>query len=376
MSNWTPHSFKQAAAEQGVAAESIQSLVDEGNRLRARGIPVVFTLGHVAAICDVPYKYIRDIVSREFDPYRVFNVRKRSGGYRQITVPEPPLMRIQRWIHQNILSSAPVSQISTAYSPGTGPVKNAEQHRSCRWLVKVDVKSFFESVSERQVYRVFRSIGYPALLSFELTRLCTRFPSGTTKRKKQRWRTNERTYSIEAYKTKIVGHLPQGAPTSPMLANLVCAGLDNQLIAMANKYGGVITRYADDIVFSAQEFGRSQAKALIKEITVELGKLGFRRNETKTHVVPPSARRVVTGLLVDTGTPRLTKEFRDKLRLHLFHAQTKGIRSHCERRKFRSLIGFREHLRGLIAYAGQVDQQFAAERKAEFEALPWGILGD
>lgn len=375
MSSWTPHSFRTTATAQGVPADAIQKLVEEGERLRLKGVPVIFTLGHLAAICDVPYKYLRDIVSRKFDPYKVFNIRKRSGGYRQITVPEAALMRVQRWIHENILAAARVSPISTAFSAGSGPVKNAEQHSGSRWLVKVDVKSFFESISERQVFRAFRALGYPALLSFELTRLCTRFPSGESKRNQRRWRTNDRAYDIEPYMTQIVGHLPQGAPTSPMLANLVCAGLDLRLMELARKHGGVITRYADDIVFSATQCDRLRGKLLIKEITVALAALGFKRNETKTHVVPPSARRVVTGLLVDSETPRLTKAFRDKLRMHLFHARTKGIRIHCERRKFRSLIGFREHLRGLIAYASQVDMEYAAERKMEFEALPWGILG-
>jgi len=374
MNTWTPHKFRLAALAKGVPSDTIQALVNEGDRLRTRGVPVVFTLAHLGVICDVPYRYLREIVAREFDPYRVFNIRKRSGGYRQIAVPEQPLMRVQKWIHQHILLAANVSQVSTAYSLGTGPVKNAEQHSGCRWLVKVDVKSFFESVSERQVYRVFRSIGYPALLSFEFTRLCTRFPWGKSKRKQRRWRANAKYYSIIPYKTTVVGHLPQGAATSPMLANLACAGLDTRLMAMANTYNGAITRYADDIVFSAQQFDRARAKNLIKEITAELGMLGFRRNETKTHIVPPGARRVVTGLLVDSKAPRLTRAFRDKLRMHLFHARTKGIRIHCQRRKFRSLLGFREHVRGLIAYAAQVDKDFATECQDEFKKIDWGML--
>jgi RNA-directed DNA polymerase len=186
MTSWTPHLFREAAKSQGVPTGAIQTLVDEGARLCANGIPVIFTLGHLAVICDVSYLYLRDVIARRFDPYRVFKIAKRSGGYRQITVPEASLMRVQKWIHQNILLRTAVGPVSTAYSPGSGPVSNAAQHCGCRWLVKVDVRRFFESISERQVYRVFRLIGYPALLSFELTRLCTRFSSGESKRHQRR----------------------------------------------------------------------------------------------------------------------------------------------------------------------------------------------
>ncbi len=375
MSNWTPHIFKSNAATKALPAETVDALIVEGMRLRNLELPVVFTLGHVAAICDVPFRYLRDVVGRRFDPYRVFNVKKRDGNYRQITVPNPMLMRVQRWIHQQILLSARISSISTAYGPGCGPVENASRHRGSRWLVKIDVRNFFESISERQVYHVFRSIGYPALLAFEFTRLCTRFSDGTDKRKYRRWRSNSESYSIDAYMAGPVGHLPQGAPTSPMLANLVCRGLDTQLERISQRYGGVISRYADDIVFSAIEFNRARARKLISEVSSAILRLGFRRNETKTHVVPPGSRRIVTGLLVDSDEPRLTKRFRDVLRMHLFHARTKGIRAHCEKRKFRSLLGFREHLRGLIAYARQVDPNFAEVCKTEFDALPWGPIG-
>jgi len=375
MSNWTPHAFKAEATKQNVPAEVIQELVNEGNRLRGINAPVIFTLGHLAAICDVPYKYLRAIVERKFDPYRIFNIRKRSGGYRQITVPEPYLIVVQRWIHSSILSKRTPSVISTAFAPKTGPVMNAQSHIQCRWLVKVDVRRFFESISERQVYHVFRRIGYPALLAFEMTRLCTRFPSGDAKHDVRRWKENSKDYNIKKYKSKWVGHLPQGAPTSPMLANLVCEELDKRLIVLAQKFEGTITRYADDIVFSAGDFDRIQAKRLIREISSLLALFGFVRNDSKTQVSGPGSRRVVTGLLVDSGRVRLPNEFRDNLRMHLFHARTKGVVAHCRTRGFRSVIGFREHLRGLLAYSAQVDYAFASKMKLQFDALPWKEFG-
>ncbi|MGI8437262.1 MAG: reverse transcriptase family protein, partial [Chthoniobacterales bacterium] len=166
MTSWAPHSFTKLGRRQGVPETYLEPLLIEGRRLTAKGLPVVFTLAHLAALCDVPYQFLRQVASRRADAYRVFNLRKRSGGYRQITVPEPILMLVQRWIHHLILKQAEVSAISTAYSVGAGPVSNARRHCDSRWLVKLDIKSFFESISERQVYKVFRSLGYPSLLAF------------------------------------------------------------------------------------------------------------------------------------------------------------------------------------------------------------------
>ena len=78
---------------------------------------------------------------------------------------------------------------------------------------------------------------------------------------------------------------------------------------------------------------------------------------------------------MDGATPRLTKEFRQKIELHLYHARTKGVAQHCEHVGFISLEGFRNHLSGLLTYAKSVDPDYAADRQREFDAINWGILG-
>jgi len=285
-------------------------------------------------------------------------------------------MTVQRWLHSNILLKAKTHVSSTAYQAHCSPAENAREHCAARWLVKIDVKNFFESISERQVYHAFRTLGYPALLAFEFARLCTRFPWGKAKAKLRRWRTNRKPYAILAYKTTFVGHLPQGAPTSPMLANIVCARLDEQLSALARQHGCHFTRYADDIVFSGDNLDRNKARNLVRHISRLLSTFGFRANERKTHIVPPGARKVVTGLLVDNDQPHLTKQFRDRILVHLYHAKARGLEAHCRRRRFRSLLGFRNHLSGLITYAEHIDPTFGAKCRADFDSLPWGILAE
>lgn len=375
MSSWTPNSFVRIGRSEGYDADYLDALVIEGTRLRGLGLPVVFTLGHIAALCGVPHDFLYEIVRRRQDPYRKFAIRKRSGGYRLITAPDPRLLRVQRWIHQQILSGRSFHASSTAYASGCDPLNNAQRHLGARWLVKVDVSNFFESISERQVFHVFRRIGYRPLLAFQLTRLCTRQAPRSRKYQQWRWR-NERTERYDFLATSRIGHLPQGAPTSPLLANLVCAPLDQELQTCADSFRCTYTRYADDIVFSSYNLNRADATAIIRRISLVLGQHGLTRNRQKTHVVPPGARRIVTGLLVDGSAPKLLREFRENIELHLFHAGTKGIREHCLRRKFRSLVGFRAHLHGLITYAERVDPTFGSRCRQKFNALDWGELAD
>lgn len=373
MSSWTPNSFRRVALEQGADPALVRTLTEEGNRLRLLHLPVVFTLGHLSAICGVPYAFLNAIVKREVDPYRVFRINKRQGGYRQITVPAEPLLIVQRWIHTNILLRQPVHPASMAFAPKCGPLQNATTHTRARWLVKLDITNFFESVSERQVYRVFRGAGYCALMAFQFTRLCTRVSSSSLKYKKRRWKTRgEARYSV--FGRNRMGHLPQGAPTSPMLANLVCCTLDRELEACAEEFGCAYSRYADDVAFSGDSLDRQVAAELIRRSSVILGRYGFCRNRQKTHVATPGSRRIVTGLLVDGEEPKLTREFRELIEVHLYHARTKGITEHCLWRKFRSLVGFKAHLDGLITYAEHVDPSFGAKCRSRFDALPWGEL--
>lgn len=376
MSSWAPHSFFRQGIQAGRQKQVLDALVARGNKIHAKRAAVVFTLRNLAEECDVKYGFLRLVVERKLDPYRVFYIRKRSGGRREITVPDLRLMTVQKWITRWTLSRQQFHPVSTAFFPGSSPQKNASIHCGSRWLVKVDVHSFFDSVSERQVYRVFREMEYPSLLAFELTRLCTRLHSSGGRHSERRWHKNEKSYTISKYENDRVGCLPQGAPTSPMLANLVCQSLDRRLARLAEKYGGTITRYADDIVFSASDFDRSRGENLIADIKTELWRLGFKANSNKTAIVPPGARRVVTGLLVDSTVPRLPKAYRDNLTLHLFHARTKGLAAHCKRRKFRSIVGFRDHIRGLMSYATAIDPVFGAECEKSFRSIDWGVLSD
>jgi RNA-directed DNA polymerase len=158
---------------------------------------------------------------------------------------------------------------SYAFAKNRDLVKAASKHSDARWLVKMDVTTFFESISEQQVYFVFRRLGYPALLCFQLARICTRLPLPDFPRPLTET-------SDLPHRPWPRGHLPQGAPTSPMLANLAVQALDVHLSEICKERGWTYTRYADDSAFSRiDDVPRSSATHLVKLVEHAVSAFGL-----------------------------------------------------------------------------------------------------
>ena len=347
---------------------------------RHRDRPPVLTLGHLAHLTDVPYEFLRKVVSRNgFDPYRLFRIRKRtstaSKRYRVICIPDPRLLRTQSWICQNILRTAIPHRASTAFSQGDNIVTAARVHCNARWLIKLDVENFFESITEISAYRTFLSLGYQPLVAFELGRVCTRVRRRPGITRNSRWRRKRSHYRTPAYFSWELGYLPQGAPTSPMLSNLSVAEFDEDVDSIAYSHGLRYSRYADDISLSAQSnsFSRERSIKVVREIYAVMAKHGLSPNRAKTQIIPPGARKIVLGLLVDGNSPRLCRDFKSNLRMHLYYLNHPNIgpAGHGANRGFDSIIGLRAHVRGLIAHAQLVEPDYAAARLEEFNHIVW-----
>jgi RNA-directed DNA polymerase len=313
------------------------------------GAAILFTLNHLARETGVPYHYLRDVVARDglnrVSFYRVFTLKKDNAGFkgkrtRTICAPDPLLMKTQRWIHEHILT------------------KRYPHNAS--------------SVLEPKVYKVFRSFGYQPLLAFELTRLCTRVRKGGPKRYKV-----HDTKRIVQYSNNYLGHLPQGAPTSPLLANLAVFDLDCELTALAKSNGMVYTRYADDIVISssADDWSKSKAFDLLKRGHEVLLAHGFQPNLAKATIAGPGGRKVVLGLSVSGSVPRLTREFKNKLRAHIHYLkkfESQGRPPH-EVLGFDTSLGLQRHVFGLAYYAIGIERSWGEARLAELKALHWPV---
>ncbi|MBM7322708.1 RNA-directed DNA polymerase [Agrobacterium sp. S2] len=350
MTAFSLHDYLSVLRAEGSPSDYIEALRRNAQPLVSRGLPVLLTLGHLAFVTDVDYRYLNAVVRRTVDPYRIFSIAKRSGGKRYIVVADRKLALVQSWIHRNILTSAAamrsISSAVTAYVPGSSHIANASRHRNASWLIKVDVARFFESISERQVYYVFRQLGYRALMAFALTRLCTRVLETKDFRARKKGRWQKRTVSPD--RPLGIGHLPQGAATSPMLANLVCRKLDSSLSEIADDRGLIYTRYADDITMSGEFQDRMDAESTIGLISGLLGGVGFGINHQKTSIAKDGGRKIVTGLSVDGDKLRVPRSYKDNLRQHLYYIEKFGLNEHCVR------IGQAHHLAFLLRLAGQI----------------------
>jgi hypothetical protein len=379
MNHWNSQRYHKEGRAANKNSGLLQRAVATADVIRAKNphAPIILTLKHLAHETDVPYDFLRSVVERDDESdgfYRVFTVKKNNVGHavdrtRTICAPHPLLLRAQRWIHTNILRFGRFHEAACAYRPGAKILDAAALHCEARWMVKMDVSNFFESILENQVYKVFRSFGYQPLVAFELTRICTRVRKGSPARSPS---TMPR---ILTYANRQVGHLPQGAPTSPLLANLVAFNLDVELAELAQSHDMVYTRYADDVTFSTSISTWSRAKAvqLLKDGHTKLKEHGFWPNHAKAHIVAPGARKIVLGLSVQGPLPGLTKDFKNKLRAHIHYLQRFQFTNCPPHLKlgFDSILGLQRHVFGLAYFAIGIDKTWGAARLAELKAIAW-----
>lgn len=381
MHRWSPQSFRKAGEGLGLDPDVLDNAIRNAAQVHAVNpqLPPIFSLRHLSHYVGVDYTLLRNTVGRVgHEPYITFKLKKNDRkSFRIICVPDPFLLKTQRWIMRRVLSFCSPHHASVAYAKKCNIVDAASIHCGCRWLIKMDVANFFESFSEIVAYRVFRSFGYQPLISFELARICTRLGDMTRTRAGTRWEVWSDRYSrIYAYKKSRLGHIPQGAPTSPMLTNLALRSFDHDIERIANDNELYYTRYADDMFFSTKDpsFSRKKGEVIISQVYNRMKVEGFRPNISKTRIHSPGARKIVLGLLVDGDSPRLTREFRAGIRMHLYylHHEQLGPVAHAKNRGFDSVMGLKKHLEGLVSYAIQVEPGLGRNWSRELSMVDWG----
>ncbi len=257
------------AQELGLSGQEI----DETVALLDRGLPPLTNPQWLPFLFGVSPKLVGAMIVRAERYYRRFRLKKKSGGTREIVTPRRFLKTIQRWLLHHVLTKLPRSDHVHGFVEGRGIFTNAAKHLKGRNLLATDVRNFFPSVSKRKVEALLQEhLPYPPRVVKQLSGLTT-----------------------------LEGVLPQGAPTSPALANAAFHKADLRLGALGADWDCTYTRYADDLAFSG---GRTFCQDDIAAVRAVIAEVGFQLHDGKSRVVGPGGRQVVAGVVVnERGLP-------------------------------------------------------------------------
>jgi len=241
--------------------------------------------------------------------YRYSRLPRSSGPPRVLEAPKPRLKALQRRLLHEVLDLVPVHPAAHGFVGGRSARTHAAAHVARRVVVRVDLEDFFAGVTAARVFGIFRACGYPEGVAHVLTGLCTNAVP-VDESVPGHWRLSRRLAAP---------HLPQGAPTSPALANLAAFVLDRRLSGLADAVGAVYTRYADDLVFSSDAYLRTPVAAIAEIARAE----GFRVNAGKTRVMGRGRRQTVTGVVVN-ARPNVARGEYERLKATLHRAALDG----------------------------------------------------
>lgn len=340
-------------------------------RLSAQSLPLIGTAAELAKFMGITLNelrflcYQRDVST--ISHYRRFAIPKKSGGERIISAPMPRLKRAQYWLLANILEKVPVTESAQGFVKERNILSNALPHVGKKVVVNLDLENFFPSISYPRVKGVYRQLGYSEEVATLCALLSTEAPTAAYDLDGQRYFVKAGTAA-----------LPQGAPTSPALTNILCRRLDKRLRGAAAKLDFAYTRYADDLTFSSSTADGLAIKKLMWRVRKIIDSEGLKIHPGKTQVMRQHQRQEVTGVVVNRKPSVERSELR-KFRALLFQIDKDGPQGKRWREGalFNSIEGYANFVAMVNPDKGKPLQKRVAElrRKYRTPALPVALAG-
>lgn len=305
-----------------------------------KNIPVIFDLYHFSDLLGIKYYEVFGVFRDINNNYYNFQISKKSGGKRDISMPKDILNDIQKFIKEHVLDNIPISLYAYGFVKGKNIYKNAERHCNKDCVLNIDFKDFFPSIDGKRVYYIFNELcGYNEFVSLFLSEFCL-----------------------------LNNSLPQGASTSPVISNIVTYKLDLRLSKFAKKSGFTYSRYADDITFSGgYELTKTYYLNVIKKI---INEEGFIINPRKLRYQRRGRRQEVTGLIVNNLEPSISKLYIIELRQELYYINKFGISEHKKNKGFINNY-YKEHILGKILFIKSINEELGRIYLDKFNQINW-----
>ncbi len=296
--------------------------------------------------------------------YRWHSVHRATGS-RLLGAPKPRLKEIQRRVLRHVLDAVPVHDAAHGCVPGRSVRTSLAPHAGAAVVLHMDLEAFFASIPAARIWGLLQgTAGLTEPVAHAVTGLVTTVVPA------QVWRAGpvpagaeDRDRHRRMGRRLAVPHLPQGAPTSPALANLACFRLDRRLAGLAATYGAAYTRYVDDLLISG---GRGTDR-LVERVSAIAADEGFRVHSGKTRAMRSAGRQQALGAVVNVH-PALPRRERDALRALLHNCAVHGWRSQT---RGRDPATFRDRLLGRVAWAASLDATFGARLHALAGRIDW-----
>lgn len=301
-----------------IAALGDQCEVEEKTEIRRlceEGLPPVTSLDALSVMTGYNPGFAWSLVYRSEKYYRIFTIPK-GHSCRQIEAPRVAMKIIQKWLSVHFSKKWKPHHAVHGFVPGRSHLTAASTHVGAKWILSVDIESFFPSTPLEYIRSALLALGY---------------------RKGNGLKILENLCSFR-------GRLAQGAPTSPVISNIVLSDLDKELADMAVRDGLYFSRYADDITFSGKDL-KFDHQYLLESLKNSFSATPWRLSAKKTSLCKYPQRLKVHGLLVHGDELRLTKGYRNRIR-GFRHLVEKGRVSESDEAR----------IKGHLNYARQVEK--------------------
>lgn len=323
-----------------IKEEEKQELIKKVLYEKETKVPFIMNTYHLSNILGIKWKSFKNIISNSDKLYYDFKISKKAGGKRTISMPNKELLIVQKKIQEKILNNITIHDNAYGFVKNRSIIDNAKKHLNKQMILNIDLKDFFPSIHRGRVFYIFKNIcKYDNNTSYCLTKLTT-------------------------YKNS----LPQGAPTSPTISNIVAFMLDVRLSKIADKFNINYTRYADDITFSGKQ--ENINNSLLKIVSGIIEECGFNINKKKTRFASYAGRQEVTGLIVNNNKISIPIHYIKKIRQELYYVKKYGLKEHREKVGFKNKY-YKDHILGKILFVRQVDSVKGEKLLKEFTEINW-----